>query len=193
MKQENEFKDSFEYQYYLQDEILKNSENKNFSEAINEWEIIEAYTNPRKKDSFLYKILNTETGATLSPVSAKTIHRWGNKKSIKDIHIFETLYYLKNKQDAGEDIEYKDINRDILDWFYYNEDLLEDNEYNGNNKENDYRFILQIIMQEQEPTYKQLYKFQMIFQTCIQQYIESLNIIESTKPYVKEKEPKQQQ
>lgn len=188
MKLSTDFNYSPDFTDYFKNKIMENSESAEYQEAKNEWEITESWLNKKNKKQFLYKIVNQKTGAVLFPLEASTLRTLNVKELTNAIATYETLYHIKKKLESGQSIGYQDMNRATLNYLYYDCQLLKDNQYNQYHRQNDYAFITQLLIQDKEPTFKQELKFNMIFQTEFQKYIESLKITENVKIYDTAKE-----
>lgn len=181
--------DSFLYKDYLEKEILGNSEAETIEEATEEWDIedtvIKENTQNKERPQFLYKIVNRKTGAILFPVEASTLRKFRRVDLTKLITIYETLYQINKKEDQNQNVEYTDFNKDTINFLFDETDIFQDNQYNNQNKDNDYEFFMYMFHKE-EPSLKQEQKFRAIYNNQIRPYIHKLNLCQKTKILSKE-------
>lgn len=181
--------DSFLYKDYLEKEILGNSEAETIEEATEEWDIedtvIKKNTQNKERPQFLYKIVNRKTGAILFPVEASTLRKFRRVDLTKLITIYETLYQINKKEDQNQNVEYTDFNKDTINFLFDETDIFQDNQYNNQNKDNDYEFFMYMFHKE-EPSLKQEQKFRAIYNNQIRPYIHKLNLCQKTKILSKE-------
>ena len=181
--------DSFLYKDYLKKEILGNSEAETIEEATEEWDIedtvIKENTQNKERPQFLYKIVNRKTGAILFPVEASTLRKFRRIDLTELITIYETLYQINKKEDQNQSVEYTDFNKDTINFLFDETDIFQDNQYNNQNKDNDYEFFMYMFHKE-EPSLKQEQKFRAIYNNQIRPYIHKLNLCQKTKILSKE-------
>ena len=181
--------DSFLYKDYLEKEILGNSEAETIEEATKEWDIedtvIKENTQNKERPQFLYKIVNRKTGAVLFPVEASTLRKFRRVDLTKLITIYETLYQINKKEDQNQSVEYTDFNKDTINFLFDETNIFQDNQYNNQNKDNDYEFFMYMFHKE-EPSLKQEQKFRAIYNNQIRPYIHKLNLCQKTKILSKE-------
>ena len=181
--------DSFLYKDYLEKEILGNSEAETIEKATEEWDIedtvIKENTQNKERPQFLYKIVNRKTGAVLFPVEASTLRKFRRVDLTKLITIYETLYQINKKENQNQNVEYTDFNKDTINFLFDETDIFQDNQYNNQNKDNDYEFFMYMFHKE-EPSLKQEQKFRAIYNNQIRPYIHKLNLCQKTKILSKE-------
>ena len=176
--------DSFLYKDYLEQKILENSEANEMDEATKEWDIedtvIKENTQDKERPQFLYKIVNRKTGAVLFPVEASTLRKFRRIELTQLITIYETLYQVNKKENQNQSVEYTDFNKDTINFLFDETNIFQDNQYNNQNKENDYDFFMYMFHKE-EPSLKQEQKFRAIYNNQIRPYIQKLNLYKKTK------------
>lgn len=146
-------------------QILSNSESEEWIKAVIEWEILDWEEDinmdyscicGKENIKYLFKIKNIKNGNILFPIGSKCIKKFEREDLNEIISEKESLFKLLEKVKNKEFLTLKNsgFNRKLLKYFY-EKNVFKANEYNNNDPENDYNFLIKMFNKRKPPTVKQ--------------------------------------
>jgi len=142
--------------YRLIDQVMANSQDKTSWEiAVSEWEIVDHEEDIEMESQcvcghehlrYLFTIENTENGNVLFPIGSSCIKKFERKDLNTQTTVLEKLYQLHHAIEDGEYIvlDSQFFSKNLIKYLYEH-DVFLPNQYNQNDSENDYRFLLKMF------------------------------------------------
>ena len=164
--------------------VIDESLADNFKEAVEEWDIIDCEVDEncssrcicgKESIKYLFRIKNRFTKAELFPIGSRCIQKFERRDLNIQVTTYEKLGKLyeaiRNNQYIKLNSEY--FSRNLLATLY-SLGAFEDNEFNGYNAMNDFRFLRDMFNLRKEPTQKQQRKISGLIAYQIKPFIQDL-------------------
>lgn len=171
-----------QYEQNLIQEVINNSNSKNWKEAVLEWGVTdcredESYSNScicgKERLRYLFEITNNKNGIKLYPIGSSCIKKF-KRKELNEVttvseKLFKLLHAIQNKSFISLNSEH--FSRNLLAYLY-RENVFKANKYNNFNPINDYEFLLKMFNQRNEPTNSQKKKINALIVVSIKPFLE---------------------
>lgn len=168
--------------YKLIEKVLKNSISKNWSDAVQEWDITDSEEDEyfestcicgKENIKYLYTIENIKNGKVLYPIGSSCIKKFKRKDLNKVTSVNESLFKLLH---AVRDNKFISLNSDLFSRkllkYLYENGAFKATKYNDFNCKSDYKFMLDMFNKRSEPTTKQQSKINAIVVNSIKPFLE---------------------
>lgn len=132
--------------------IICKSENKEWKEAVKEWKIENCFEDTtrnrecicgKEHPQYKYKLVNKKNGKVIYPISKKCIKKLGREELDREAEMYVQKMSLEHRMAKGDylSISDEDLSKRVIKHMYDN-GVFEGNEYNGQNGERDYQFLI---------------------------------------------------
>lgn len=169
------------YRETLIKDVLENSVESTWNKAVFEWEIIDCIEDDFNESScicgkenikYLFRIRNVKNGNELFPIGSSCIKKFerddmNELTSVKE-KLFQLLHAIQSSEFISLNSEY--FSRKLLKHLF-EEGAFQPSEYNNNDGENDYEFMLKMFNKRSEPTDNQKRKIRAIIVASIKPYL----------------------
>ena len=171
------------YRTNLIQRVLDESESNTWNEAVLEWVIDDCEEDNSLQSScicgkeelrYLFTIRNVKNGNTLFPIGSSCIKKFDRDDLNEEVSIQEKLFKLFHAIEDGNFITLSSefFSRKLLKYLY-EEGVFQANEYNNNDPEIDYKFMLKMFNKRDKEsiTPNQQRKINAIIMTSIRPYL----------------------
>ena len=169
--------------YKLIEVITSNSVSKDWEHAVQEWSMTGCRIDRSCSSScvcgqenikYLFRINNDLNGRMLFPIGSSCIKKFGRKDLDEYVNVHEQMCKLL---EAVRDHKYIEFTSEMfskkLITYLYEEGAFPPTQYNMNNPERDYNFLMDMFKQRKEPTDLQKKKIKALVVTAIIPYCRS--------------------
>lgn len=143
------------YKENLVKPVLEASVSKVWEIAVQEWDVFECDEDETAETScvcgkegirYLFEIRNRINGNTMYPIGSRCIRRFGNKDLSSQVGVYEKMFKLYDAIKAGVHIELNSryFTKKLL-VYLLDQGAFPATQYNGQDGENDYRFMLDMF------------------------------------------------
>lgn len=135
--------------------VVAASEAHDWRKAVGEWEVVELEEDPAGQGVCvcgqtglvkLFTIRNKVNGSALNPIGSVCVNKFEQEELDRQIDLLSGLYGLRNAIRDGENITLTSdyFSRSMLEYLFFS-DAFPPDQWNGNDGENDYEFLLKMF------------------------------------------------
>jgi len=163
-------------------DVLEHSESKVWSNAVNEWEVVDVREDRNLSSMcicgkeglrYLFRIRNSINNNTLFPIGSRCIKKFERNDLNMLVDVKEKLFVLFHALQSAEYITLDStyFSRNLIEYLY-DEGVFAPTRYNKYDGINDYEFLLDMFNQRKEPNSNQQGKINGIIAYSIIPYLQ---------------------